>query len=297
MERLFSAQTKRIALVVLAVTLVALAGCSTGDDGGDTPAPNGTLTETPTPEPTAEPTPDPTPDPAPDRDIDPAELASSHAAQIDAATSLSTAQQVVFEQRLDGNTSVVTSGVSGAYDLQASVGTETYEEVIQSSLQRMGRSTDVYTAGNETFLRQNSTQTSEPQYGYGQQPYNESTEPSPVAFSNIGWVGVYQQWNASLESQGQTEFRGQTVTEYRAEGIADLPVITQEVNDSFASFDSANATSYVTDDGLVTYTRIDITGTSTDGGSLSATLQYSVSDVNATTVEEPDWTDQVNTTG
>jgi len=204
---------------------------------------------------------------------------------------------VVFEQRLDGNTSVVASGVSGAYDLQASVGTETYEEVIQTQFQRMSRSTNVYTAGNETFLRQNTSQSSEPQYDYGQQPYNESTEPSPVTFENVGWVGVYQQWNASFESQGESEFGGQTVTEYRAEGVSDLPVIKQQLNSSYDKFETINATSYVADDGLVTYTIIEVNGTSTDGGILSTTLKYSVSDLNDTTVEEPDWIDQVNTTG
>lgn len=302
MDQLLSAQTKRITLVVLAVALVALAGCSTGDSTGDTPTPNETLTDatdTPTPEPTIEPTPtpEPTPEPDPVRDVDPDELASSHSSIVNASSSLTSGQQVVFEQQIDGNTSTLVSSVAAYYDFENRVGLQNNTEMIRGPGRTVGGTSETYTVGNETFSRTNTSRLSEPRFNYGKEPYNESTDPTPVGFVNVGWVTLYQDWNASLESQGETEFRGQTVTEYEAVGTGDLPVLTERLNDSFSEFETANATVYVTDDGLVTYTLVEVSGDATSGGSLSATLQYSVTDVNATTVEEPDWTDQVNTTG
>jgi hypothetical protein len=305
MDRLFSARTKRIALVVLAVTLVALAGCSTGGNGGDatptanqtTPEPTSEPTSTSTPEPTSTPTPEPTPEPNLTRDIDPGDLAESHTSVVDSASSLTVAQQTAFTQHLEGNTSLFSSSVSGQFNFEDSVGLQNFTEIQQSQLGRVGGTTEVYTDGNETFTRTNTTRTQQPQFNYGQEPYNGTNEPTPVNFTNVGWTGLYDSWNASLESQGETEFRNETVTEYRAEGTSDLPFLVSQLNDSYAEFDTVNATVLVTDDGLVTYTIIQMSGTDTNGGTLSATLQYSVTDPNTTTVPEPAWLDQVNTTG
>jgi hypothetical protein len=297
MDRLFSARTKRIALVVLAVTLVALAGCSTGGNGGDgTPTANQT-----TPEPTAEPTPEPTttdePSPPPESDIDPAELAASHTAQIEAATSVTAGQQVQQRQVLDGNTSVGSQQLLGYYDLENSIGLVNSSQTSQSQLGSVSSSAQQYTASNETFLRQNSTRLPEPQYSYDAEPYNMSQQPTPVNFTGIGWGQFYETWNPSLQSQGETEFQGETVEEYRAEGQNSLPYLSETLGNSFQEIDTINATTLVTDDGLATYTVIQVSGTGTRGGEITTTFQFTVTGVNETTVPEPAWLEQVNTTG
>lgn len=297
MERLFSARTKQIALVVLAVSLLALAGCSTGDDSSDgTPTVNQTV-----PEPTSEPTPEPTttddPTPPPESDIDVDELAASHAAQIEAATSLTAGQQVQQRQVLDGNTSVGSQQSLGYYDLENSTGLVNSSQTSQSQLGSFSSSAQQYTAGNETFLRQNSTQLPAPQYSYDAEPYNMSQQPTPVNFTGVGWGQFYEAWNPSLQSQGETEFQGETVEEYRAEGQDSLPYLSETLSGSFQEIDTINATTLVTDDGLVTYTAIQVSGTGTRGGEITSTFQFTVTDINSTTVPEPNWLDQVNQTG
>lgn len=293
MDRLFSARTKQIALVVLAVTLVALAGCSTGGNGGDgTPTANQT-----TPEPTTEPTTTDEPTSQPESDIDTDELAASHSAQIEAATSVTAGQQIQQQQVLDGNTSVGSQQVLGYYDLENSMGLVNTSQTSQSQLGSVSSSAQQYTAGNETFLRQNSSQLSEPQYSYDAEPYNMSQQPTPVNFTGVGWGQFYEAWDPALQSQGETEFQGETVEEYRAEGQDSLPYLSETLGNSFQEIDTINATTLVTDDGLVTYTAIQVSGTGQQGGEIETTFQFTVTDLNETTVPEPTWLDQVNTTG
>lgn len=297
MDTLFSARTKQIALVVLAVSLVALAGCSTGGNGGDgTPTMNQT-----TQEPTAEPTPEPTttdePTPPPESDLDPAELAASHTAQIETATSVTAGQQIQQQQVLDGNTSAGSQQLLGYYDLENSIGLVNSSQTSQSQFGSISSSAQQYTAGNETFLRQNSTQLQAPQYFYDAEPYNMSQQPTPLNFSSVGWGQFYEAWNPSLQSQGETEFQGETVEEYHAEGQESLPYLSETLSGSFQEIDAMNATVLVTDDGLATYTAIQVSGTGQRGGDITTTFQFTVTDVNETTVSEPNWLDQVNTTG
>ncbi|QSG11759.1 hypothetical protein HSBGL_1337 [Halapricum desulfuricans] len=91
MDRLLSPKTRQIVLVVLAVSLVALAGCTTGGDTAPTETTTGDeLTDTPTDEPTDTQTDEP-----PESDIDPGELADSHAALLEDADSVTAGQRVV----------------------------------------------------------------------------------------------------------------------------------------------------------------------------------------------------------
>ena len=53
----------------------------------------------------------------------------------------------------------------------------------------------------------------------------------------------------------------------------------------------------VTDDGLVTQTILQMTGTAPESGDLTTSFQFTVTGVNETAIEEPDYLDQGNTTG
>lgn len=294
MNRLLSPKTKRVVLVVLAVALVALAGCSTGDT-----TPTETTDDSPLTETTTDPADETTTDEltsSPESDVDPGELAASHAAQIEKASSVTAGQRVTQQQELDGNTSAVSQQVQGYYDFENSIGLEDSSQLQQSQFGSLSSSAQKYTAGNETFLRQNSSQLPEPQYAYDSEPYNESVPPTPVDFTSVGWGQLYETWNPSLQSQGETDFQGETVEEYRAEGQESLPYLSETLGASFEEIDEINATVLVTDDGLITYTAIQASGTGSEGGDVTSTYEFTVTDLDETTVEEPAWLDQVNTT-
>ncbi|QSG06203.1 DUF7537 family lipoprotein [Halapricum desulfuricans] len=297
MDRLLSPKTKQIVLVVLAVSLVALAGCTTGGDTTPTETPTGEeLTDEPTDTPTDEPTDTPTDEP-PESDIDPDELADSHATLLEDADSVTAGRRVVQRQAADGNTTVLSQQVQGYYDFEESTGLQASSRIQRGQFGSFTSSAQAYTAGNETFLRQNSSQIEEPQYAYDSEPYNESTPPTPVSFTGVGWGQLYESWSPSLQSQGETDFQGETVEQYRAEGEESLPYLSENVGASLGSLDEINATVLVTEDGLVTYTAIQVSGTGPNGGDVTSTYEFTVTDLNETTVEEPDWTGNVNTTG
>ncbi|MEF8826716.1 MAG: hypothetical protein V5A27_10330 [Halapricum sp.] len=306
MDRLVSPKTKQVLLVVLAVALVALAGCNTGGDTTTSPGEtltdgNETLTtdtETTTEPTTTEPTTtEPTTTEPTESDIDPDVLASEHAAQVEAADSLAAGRTISVRSVSDGNLSTQYTEYLGYYNFQDSVGFENATETYSGVQGAFRSSSEVYTNGSETFQKVNSTRYPEAQYFYGQEPYNESELPTPVDFENAGWVSIYESLNGSFQSQGTTEYRGQTVEEYTADGQASLPNLSEDLSASFSEIDSLNATILVTEDSLVTYLGIQASGTGTDGSDLSLGYQFTVTDVNATTVEEPAWTSSVNTTG
>ncbi|MCU4716493.1 DUF7537 family lipoprotein [Halapricum hydrolyticum] len=299
MDRLLSPQTKRIVLVVLAVALVALAGCSTGDT-----TPTETTDDYPLTETTTDPADGTTTDPAdetttepPASDVDPEELAANHAERIDAASSLTASQQVLVRQTTGGNTSVSDTQMVSYYDLADRVGLQTATKSVTAPQYATKQRTDKYTAGDETFLRANSSTSQQAEYYYDQQPYNYSAPPTPVNFTSAGWTGLYENMNASLQEQGTTEFGNETVTRYTASGQASLPVLSAGAGSSFSELDQINATVLVTDDGLVTSTTVRASGTSVRGTDLAIAYQYTVTDLNETTVTEPAWTENVNATG
>lgn len=302
MDRLVSPKTKRVLLVVLAVTLVALAGCNTGGD--TTTVPNETLTDgdetTTAPQTTqteSETTdgPETTTTEIPESDIDPAVLASEHASQVAVADSLTTGQRFVVQQNRNGSTTVYDSRVASYLDFENSTGLQNSGELSQSSQGSQSRSVDFYTAGNETFARLNTSMTQEAQYFYGTEPY-EDTQLSPVDFANASTRTAYDDLNVSLQLQGETEFDNETVHEYTATG-QDRILNLVGIDRSAVQVDRINATFLVTDDGLITSTEIQATGVTANGVPFDMAFQRTVTDVNATTVEEPAWTSDVNTTG
>lgn len=288
MNRLLSPKTKQVLLVLLAVGLVALAGCNTGGDGTSSATPtdggplNGvTSTETSTP--------------ASDVNFD--ELVASHKTRVESAGSLTEGARILEQYTVNGSPSVSTTEVVTYYDLAEQVGLET-AAVSQSSSQNSIQQNSVkYTAGTETFQRTNSTQVQDAQYFYDQQPYNMSAQPTPINFTSVGWTNLYDNMNASLLANGTTEFRNETVQKYTASGRNRLPALSSGVGSSFSELDTFNVTMLVTEDGVITRTTIRASGTTPRGDSLTLAYQYTVVDLNTTTVEKPGWTDNVNTTG
>ena len=287
MDRLLSPKTKRVLLVLLAVGLVALAGCNTG---GDT-TPSATSTDD---GPLNETTPNET---TPQSDIDFDELVAGHKAQVESADSLTEGAQILERYTVNGSPSASTTEVVTYYDIAEQVGLET-AAVSQSSSQGSIQQNSVkYTADAETFQRTNSTQAEDARYLYDQEPYNMSAQPTPINFTSVGWTNLYDNMNASLLEDGTTEFQNETVQRYTASGRDRLPELSSGIGSSFSELETFNVTMLVTDDGVITRTTIRASGTTLRGNSLTRAFQYTVVDLNATTVEEPDWTDNVNTTG
>jgi len=288
MDRLLSPKTKQVLLVLLAVGLVALAGCNTGGDG--TPSVTSTdgepLNETTTPN-----------DTTPQSDVDFDELAAGHEAQVESADSLTEGAQILEQYTVNGSPSVSTTEVVTYYDLAEQVGLETAAVSQSSSQGSLQQNSVKYTAGTETFQRTNSTQVQDAQYYYDQEPYNMSAQPTPINFTSVGWTNLYENMNASLLKDGTTEFRNETVQKYTASGRDRLPELSSGIGSSFSELETFNATMLVTDDGLITRTTIRASGTTLQGADLTLAYQYTVADLNATTVEKPDWTDTVNATG
>jgi|GEM_PF-3242402 len=293
MDRLLSPKTKQVLLVLLAVGLVALAGCNTGGDG----TPSVTSTDG---EPLNETTPGETTTPnetTPQSDVDFDELAAGHEMQVESADSLTEGAQILEQYTVNGSPSVSTTEVVTYYDLAEQVGLETAAVSQSSSQGSLQQNSVKYTAGDETFQRTNSTQVQDAQYYYDQEPYNMSAQPTPVNFTSVGWTTLYDNMNASLLEDGTTEFQNETVQKYTASGRDRLPALSSGIGSSFSELETFNATMLVTDDGLITRTTIRASGTTVQGAELTLAYQYTVTDVDATTVEEPDWTDNVNTTG
>ncbi len=304
MDRLLSPKTKQVLLVLLAVGLVALAGCNTGGDGtpsvtstdgeslnettpGETTTPNETTPgETTTPNETT-----------PQSDVDFDELAAGHDTQVESADSLTEGAQILEQYTVNGSQSVSTTEVVTYYDLAEQVGLETAAVSQSSSQGSLQQSSVKYTAGTETFQRTNSTQRQDAQYRYDQEPYNMSAQPTPINFTSVGWTTLYDNMNASLLADGTTEFQNETVQKYTASGRDRLPALSSGIGSSFSELETFNVTMLVTDDGLITRTTIRAAGTTVQGAELTLAYQYTVADLGATTVEKPDWTDNVNTTG
>lgn len=267
MDRLLSPRTKRVALVVGVVALVALAGCTSGgSDDTTTPTTNGT---------------------------DMGQLASDHAAQIDAAQSLTTSQEIVVQQAQNDTTVTDTRQRITYFDLENSLGLENYTRTYSSAQGEVVQSADTYTVNDETYLRSYDSRIGQTRYFYGQEPYNQSEPPSPLNFTSAGDVSFYEFMNASVEAQGTTEFQGESVQRYTANGTENLPNVTDLYSSSFGTIDGANATLLVTDDGLVRHMEIQLTGTSTGGQPLAVTIRLTASDIDSTTVQEPDWLSEV----
>lgn len=290
MDRLRSTNVTRVLLVVFAVALIALAGCTGGGNGN---APDTTTTDTPPMTETT--TTSSTPTPTPTDGVNSSALVANHSAAIQSLDSFTGTQTIRFESTRNGSTSMIEADQRTHFDAQNGLGFSNFSQAIQTPQGTQSQIIQTYTSGNETFLRANSTTQTEPQFAYGQEPYN-SSEPSPVSVESAGSVSTLSGVNGTFQSQGTTTYNGQTVTEYTASGEENLPGITATFGQSFTEIDSISATLYVNGDGVITYMDISISGSSNDATtSLEAT--FTVEDIDATTVTEPSWLDQVNATG
>lgn len=300
MARLLSRKGAHVLLVVLAVALVALAGCNTGGGGttgtpsmSEAPHTNGTQTPTPTPATTE--TPSQTPSPPPAGSVNGSAIAADHVSKIQSAGTFTTNVNMTFVTVQNGSRSSIALDQTAYLNLDDQVGLQSLSTKLQSPGYSSSATSHTYTAGNETFYRQNVSGSSVA-YRYGTAPYNAS-EPSPVNFSSASGETLFSGQGIYWLEQGQTTFQGETLTKYTADGLNSMPNISESLGTSFKQVDSANATLLVADSGVVRRMTLSVSGVTNDGANATATVSFTVTDVGSTTVPTPDWLDQARQSG
>lgn len=300
MERVRSRKGLRVALVLLTVALVALAGCNTGGGGSDTttapqstPAPEttdmpGETTDTPDGTPDQTPTETPTDDPD---GVSTESLTADHYDQIQSAGTFTSNVSVYFESVENGNTSTLSLVQLSQLNLDDQVGLQDVTSTITSPSFNTSSSGTTYTTGSETFVRVTSIGSNQSQYRYGQEPYN-ATDPVPINFSVAGGENLFESQETFWQDRGTTTFEGESVQRYTADGVNSMPNLSDALGASFSQIDNVNATLLVTDDGLIRHMNIHIEGQTEEGVTSSMIVTFTISDVGTTTVPTPDWLDE-----
>lgn len=310
----------RIALIVLVVALVALAGCSSNGDGttaspGDdtTDAPTTELQTTsemgePTPEPTDSATDTPTdtstdtPTDSPGSDVpfpwntEPVTgdgVAGDHATRLyESGSFTATLNATASGISQSGGSQNVTIGQRMRIDIESrqAVARQTVTNIFG---QNSTLNTDRYTSGGETYQRSTSPFTSEAQYNYGTAPYTNSSA-IPVNLTQASGAGFAVGVDVTWSEQGSATVDGVSTTRYTASGTESFGNIEGIVGTSVDTVESIEAEIYVDGDGIVRQMTYDVAGTDSDGNDVTLDVSYSISAVGSTSVQEPAWTSEVD---
>lgn len=256
---------KQIAAIAVAALLV-FAGCSAGGDGGATTAPG---TDAPTDGTTTESGSDGGA-PVYESPLDATTVAQNHDTVLRDAgtfTLVSTSNQSQGGQSLGVTSSVAANVDSG----------EVYSE--QNANDRV---VEVYSYGNGTAYQRLELSSGETQYTVPPQPPNASQ----IAGGQLqSFVSAF-----ALDHAGSETVDGASTDVYEASGVED-------VNESaFPQLDvenvsSADASVYVTEDGLVKQFGYSLT-VATENGEATIAVQQQYTEVGSTTVEQPPWLDE-----
>lgn len=285
----------RIALVVLVVALVALAGCSS--DGGTTTSPGDTTTDAPTTE-TMEPTTTTTTEDGMNGGTTTTEqmgpggsVTDGFAEALEAAGSFTSEARINLQTTQQGQEVNVTIDQIMYVDITNEVGL--MNQTI-SGLFGQGSTilTESYTSGDETYQRSVSPFQEGPQYSYATEPYT-NTSVTPVNFSQASGQQSYIDQGITWTNEGSTTYEGMQVTRYTAEGVENFPNLDTVTGQSIESVDSVSAELLIDDNKIVRLLQWDISGTNEQGNDVSLSLTFEISNVGSTTVEEPAWTDEV----
>jgi len=291
----------RALLVVAVVAMAALAGCGLGGDGAatTTTAPEETTAtttaeETTTEATTEETTTEETTTETTTRDGGgntgdlPSDAGERHSRALRNAGSFTVDQDLSYA---NDTTSFLSSDITSELDLDA-------ERGYQNGSFGFGGFASVqstYTDGDRTWQRQNSS-FGGVQYSAGTAPYGPS-EPTPVNFTSvIGEAVNTTTGNVTFSRTGTTTVDGVDATVYEADG--DQLIEELGFNASGGSFfsnatvEGASATVGVDGDGIIRLTTFEVVLDSEQAGEVIISFEQRVSDVGATSVEEPDWLDE-----
>lgn len=277
---------RNLVLVVVVATLAVTAGCNSVGSGQatETPAANATPTATDTATPTDGPE-------TPESALNGSELHDETASAVeDAGSYTSTVDAVVVVNATSGE-SEITTNTTTQVDFDAGVGLRERAQTTASSTLDQTIRTDVYTDGNTSYRRQNSSrgvtydnQTGTPE-GLGSfRPVNvTSYDQSTYALANLTDAFVW-------EENGTETVDGTTTTRYTITGVANAAPI---VGQSEANITASSGSVYVDSDGAVRRVTLAYTLENEQAQATSTTeLTFTLTDFGSTTVEEPDWLDQ-----
>jgi|GEM_PF-3241618 hypothetical protein len=313
---MFRLSTRRGLLVVAAVLLVALAGCSglSGDTtptADETPTANGTENATTTPAPSPEsstPTPSPegsTPtDTAPDQqtptedsesatdleangtgaDLDGEALDDATRTAVEDAGSYTYQSAVFTVSQSQRGRSITRQNTTAQVDLEAEQGLRVSNLTIASQRSSQEFSATVYTDGNTSYRQRITSQGTN--YSTQEGTSNSTGAIIPVNTSGFAPNLTFVTDGLVWEANGTTTVDGDTVTEYTLAGLEDQNSFTESPR---ATLTGISGTLYVDDDDVVRQFSLTYEAESRAGTSTSQ-QQFRLSELGSTTVEEPDWT-------
>lgn len=251
---------RRTVLVVMVALLIGLAGCNTGSPGPDEGG---------------------APEPMEELDGEQLNNATGMAIQ-DAGSYTSTTESEFSATDADGET-VSTATSTTRVDLENERGIRTANQTISGPRLNQASDTVVYTDGNTSYRRQNSSQ--------GVSYDNQVGEPS--GFGDIRPVNVtgYNQNFTFLtdafefEANGTTTVDGTETRRYDSTELVDSDVFAGPNN---ATVTSASSTIYLGGNNAIR--RIDLEYVLDTGDQTAETsVTLTVTDLGSTTIEEPGW--------
>jgi hypothetical protein len=309
-------QTARSVLLVVAVAaLVALAGCSGGGDGtttapdDTTDAPTEEITttadetgmtttesssgmettaeETTTEESSGETTTEEPSDGSDDGNtgdgVSSESIFSEHADAVAAAGSFTANVQIqVNTSQQDASIDSTTMG---------NIETDTGYQQVDVSSSFLSQTTEVYTSGDETWQRTNSSFGQGPQYDYATAPYEGSVQPvntSQAATGNFQFGSTELTWSEA----GSETVNGIETTRYTANDISSPERASSLIGTNVSSVEDIRFEAFVDGDGIVRRLALDFTGESQQQGEVQQTLTYELTDIGSTTVPTPEWLDE-----
>lgn len=254
---------RRSVLVVMIALLIGLAGCNTGGTGGA---------------------------PAPMDELDGAELnnATSDAVQDAGSYTTTTDSELVANSSQGQARSTATSTTK--VDFQNERGLRTASQSISSPSLDQASERAVYTDGNTSYRRQNSSQ--------GVTFDNQEGEPSgfgdirPVNVTGFNQNFTFLTDAFEFEPNGTATVDGTETRRYDSTNLTDNSAFARSGD---TTVQSASSTVYLGSNNAVRQITLEYTLES-DGQTSRTSVTLAVTDLGSTTVEEPDWLAQAQGT-
>ncbi len=136
---------------------------------------------------------------------------------------------------------------------------------------------------NDTEYAVNGTMLTGPQYNVSRQPFPDT----PVSDE----TGMTSEWltNASFGEATQVTHNGETMFRYNITSVESAKPFIFGASTTDPSVNEFNGTLTVDEDGIVRTMSYTMNYTTADGTQNPMNVSYQVTDLNSTTVEEPDW--------
>ena len=264
---------RKTMLVVAVATLIALAGC-TGGNGPSTATPTNNSTDSPQPM----------------EDLDGAELSNNTVSAVENGGSYSLRADAEFVANTSRGNSSTDTDITRRANFETDRGVRSINQSVTNPLGSVTSTATVYTDGNTSYRLRNvsgenatyASQTGDASGPGGIRPVNVSGyDQSYIEYTNITQ-------GFDWEANGTATVGDTTTIRYSSTNVSDSNFLVQDSNSTLTN---ASADLYVDEDGVVR--RTDLTFTIENGASSSsADISLVLTDIGSTTVEEPSWVAQ-----